>query len=195
MSIGDVTFKNIPFYKIAGRFDENDTEKTNCVLGDDIMSKGVWKIDFKNSVITFASSIDSIEQSEQQIKLPANFTLDGIEIPISFRDTIERVFFLDIGFNRMVLMPLKDFLPMCIPSDHTYSDSVRFYTPAGSGKTRNVEAMDRMKIGEEYYSTSISSNELVKERLLGRAFFAQFEYIIIDYLHKTVHVSTKMVNE
>ncbi len=34
-----------------------------------------------------------------------------------------------------------------------------------------------------------STNKLVKEPLIGRFFFEQFEFLILDYLNKAVYIS------
>jgi hypothetical protein len=60
LSFGSVIFEKAPFYIMET--DTND-QTYDGVFGSELMSRGIWKIDFKNNLLTFTSSIDSLPES------------------------------------------------------------------------------------------------------------------------------------
>jgi len=190
ISIGQVNFINVPFYNISN---ETNTGKTDGAIGENIMSEGIWKIDFKNHVINFASSIDSIKGLQEAGQLPAVFTSNAIEIEVSFRNKIMEKFELDLGYNGSAILPVAEFEPIVAGNKKVYTAAKRFSTPAGAVTIDNTIAVDSIRIGHQPFIIAISTNKLVKEKLLGRNFFDQFEFIVIDYPGKAVYLSKKQL--
>jgi len=54
---------------------------------------------------------------------------------------------------------------------------------------------DSIQIGRLYFNTPVTTNEKVREKLIGLRFFGDFNFIIIDYLNKAVYLSKKRINE
>ncbi|HEY8967718.1 MAG TPA: hypothetical protein VIM64_01460, partial [Puia sp.] len=89
VGLGRVTFANVPFYKIAGPM--------QGAFGENLISKGVWDIDFENNTLTFASSIDSIGGVEWAFPLPANFSDNAVWISFGFKGGRTKLLQLDLG--------------------------------------------------------------------------------------------------
>jgi hypothetical protein len=188
INIGGLSFTNIPFYNISN---ENNNGKIDGAIGESIMKHGIWKIDFKNKRIAIASDIDSIQGIRSATALPALFTGKAIEIEICFSNGNKQGVGLDLGFNGAIILPSAAFMRAIAPNKKTVMEKRRFSTPAGSGIVDDRTARDRIQAGHEPFETTVSSNKLVTEKLIGLRFFKQFEFIVIDYINKAVYVSKK----
>ena len=73
VSIGNISFFNVPFYKISHQTNKHGYYQLNGVLGEELIDKGIWKLDFRKSMITFTSSIDSLKELAQAYLLPSKF--------------------------------------------------------------------------------------------------------------------------
>jgi hypothetical protein len=192
ISLGNVTFKNFGFYKISGETHPGKNEKVEGTFGENLLSVGVWKIDFKNKLITFASSIDSLREMSYAQSFPCKFTGNSIEVEINLRNISTKKFELDLGFNGMMILPLKEFTQIEIGNKRIYTDSLRFSTPSSSEIVENIHAHDTIKINRSFFLTTLTTNKLIKETLIGRLFFERFEFIILDYPDRLVFVSKNM---
>ena len=183
ISLGQVTFVNVPFYKIS--------DQMKGVFGDNLISKGVWEIDFRERKMIFASSIDSMKDLEQAELFSSNFTNDGIKISVSFRNNISEDVELDFGFNGGILLPISDFIQITKENNNRYKSDLQFSTPSSKQILENTQAMDTIRIQKNMFSTIIITNKLAKEKLIGLGFFEQFEFVIFDYKNKLFYVSKK----
>ena len=191
VQLGSVSFKNVSFYNISN---PSSAGKADGVIGENIMSRGVWKIDFKNQQLHFASSADSIEGLDETDLLPANFTDNGIEIMVSFRNSVTEKLELDLGYNGWIIIPAEMAKPIFV-NKKIYTDSMRFSTPGSTAIIKNSVVADSIQIGRLYFNTPVTTNEKVREKLIGLRFFGDFNFIIIDYLNKAVYLSKKRINE
>lgn len=185
ISIGAISFVNIPFYNIS----KEKNAAADGVIGESIMQHGIWKIDFKNNRLAIASDLDSIPGIAWSNPVQARFTGKAIELEIRFSNNNRQSISLDLGFNGSIILPSADFKLAIAPGRKTALEKRRFSTPAGSGIVDDRSAMDRIHTGRQAFETLISSNELVKEKLIGLRFFKQFEFIVIDYPNKAVYLS------
>ena len=190
--LGGVHFKNVSFYNISN---PSNAGKADGVIGENIMNKGVWKIDFTHQQLQFASSIDSVKGLEEAELLTAEFTDNAIEIKIAFRNAITETLELDLGYNGAVILPAEMAKPIFYGNTKIYTDSMQFSTPGGTAAIKNSVANDKIEIGGRNFNTFITSNEMVREKLIGLRFFNSFNFIVIDYLNKAVYVSKKTINE
>jgi hypothetical protein len=190
LSLGQVTFNHFAFYKISGRSYAGKTDLGEGVIGDNLLSQGIWKIDFKNQKIIFASSMDSIGDLQNAQLLPCKFTDNTIEIELEFLHKKTKTFQLDLGFNGMLIMPLEEFMSFEI-GKKIYADSFRFSTPSGFELVENRHVWDTVKIGQKLYFPGLDANKSVKEKLIGLRFFEQFKFSILDYVNKAVYISKK----
>ena len=58
------------------------------VFGDNLISKGIWKIDFEKNILTFASNIDSMEGLQEAIRIPSRFVDNIISLDVVFSNNI-----------------------------------------------------------------------------------------------------------
>jgi predicted aspartyl protease len=181
-----LTFKNIALYNIATP--ENDS-RPDGVIGDNIMREGVWKIDFKNLRLQFASSYDSIEGWQEADLLPASFTEDAIEINVQFSNGIRHTLELDLGYNGFIIVPAEVFASVTGSNKKIQKDSMLFSTPADASIVETSMAADSIETGGRRLGTLISTNPMVKENLLGLQFFSRFAFIILDYPRQRIYVS------
>jgi len=188
ISIGNLRFKNVLFYNISNK---QIAGKSDGVIGENIMSEGIWKIDFRDNILTIASSVDSIKEMEQTILLPAVFTSKAIEVEAGFRNGIKKKVELDLGYNGYIMMSSFAFDSIAEGNKKSYKESRQISTPAGSANIEDISVSDSILIGQRRFNTVISTNQLVKESLIGLNFFSQFDFIIIDYVNKAVYISKK----
>ena len=194
ISLGQVTFKNFDFYKISNEPYAGKNEVGDGALGENLISKGIWKIDFKNKIITFASSLDSLGEMQNAKLLPCKFIDKAIEMEVTLRGKNIKIFQLDLGFNGMMMMPLEEFMPIEMGNKLMFFDSLRFSTPSSFEDLENTHALDTISIDRNYYLATLTTNKLVKETLIGRRFFERFEFLILDYLNKSVYVSKNTIH-
>jgi hypothetical protein len=178
--LGGIEFRNVRTYLISN--------KNSGVIGEEMINRGVWKIDFRKQVLTFASSIDSIEAKQHAEVLPATFSDKGITVPVMLPNKIRKNLPVDFGFNGCVLLPSEDFDKIVQGNINLYHDSLRFSTPSQSTRVTTTQAFDSLIINNKKYITGFATNERVREALLGRGFFIQFKYVILDYIGKTVYI-------
>ena len=191
ISLGDVAFFNVPFYNIAQQKTRQWNDKIAGVFGEELIDKGIWKIDFKNESIIFTSSLDSFKDLAGTSLLPSQFKDDIIEIEMSFRKNIKKTLEVDMGYNGDILVPLTLFNSVSLGNKRTLTDTLLFSTPGRSENVLNHLTLDSVKIGKNFFPVSIASNQSDKEMLLGAHFFKQFEFVIFDYINGAVYVSNK----
>jgi hypothetical protein len=163
----------------------------NGAFGENLISKGIWEINFVTNVITFASSVDSLEDIFKAEIFPARFSAKGLEIDIELSNHSKKKAALDFGYNREILLPWKVFHAMKLPAERVKTDSILFSTPASAEVVQNSTVADTISIGGNPYGTLISSNKEDKRILIGRMFFMRFEFVIFDYMNKRIWVSKK----
>ena len=160
------------------------------VLGIDAMSGGIWKIDFKKEELTFASSVDSIEQTGEAEIFPTTFSEHAITIEVRFGNNVETMA-VDLGYNGDLLLPLNEFKKFALPNK-TLFNVAKFNTPTSQNVVNNLSIIDTINISHNWFSAIISSNELVKEKLIGLAFFRRFDYVIFDFVNKRIYTPRKV---
>jgi hypothetical protein len=183
ISLGQVTFVNVPFYKIA--------DQMEGAFGENLISKGVWEINFKKKEMIFASSTDSLQDLEQAELFSSNFTDNRIKISVSFRNNKTEDVALDFGFNGGILLPNSDFLQITKGCNNIYKKDLQFSTPTTKNILETTNAFDTIRIQKNMFKTFISTNKLAVEKSIGRGFFAYFEFVIFDYKNKLFYVSKR----
>jgi hypothetical protein len=185
-----VTFSHLDFYKISGKSYAGKGERGDGAIGENIMSKGIWKIDFKNQKIIFASGIDSIGKLNDAQLLPSKFSEHTIEIELLFPNRKTQVFQLDLGFNGTLIMPLEEFGTF-EAGKKIFRDSFRLSTPSDFELVENMTVEDTVLVNQKLYWVFLNANKSVKYKLVGLGFFQRFEFLILDYLHNEVYISKK----
>jgi len=181
VGLGRVIFANVPFYKISGSM--------QGAFGENLISKGVWEINFNKNILTFASSIDSIGDIEGASLLPSNFSDNTIWISFGFKGGRTKPLQLDLGFNGGMLLPSKDFKQLTRGQAHTNKQMQSFSTPGSTNELETTSFLDTVFIQKVPYTAVISTNKRAAERLIGLEFFQQFAYVILDYKSRRVYVS------
>lgn len=192
VSLGNVSFFNIPFYNIVHQINKRRDDKIYGVFGEESIAKGIWKIDFKNEIITLTSNIDSLKEISEAMLLPSKFKDNVIELEVSFQKEIIKTLEVDLGYNGEIFIPIKLYNIISADNKRTLADTLLFSTPGGSENVLNHLALDSVKIGKKFFPVSIASNQSDKEMLMGAGFFKQFEFVIFDYINKAVYVSKKV---
>jgi len=191
ISLGNVSFFDSPFYNIVHQVDPRRDDKIYGVFGEELIDKGIWKIDFKNETITFTSSLDSLKELSEANVLPSRFNEGVIELDVLFQKNIRKALEIDMGYNGWILIPLKLFGIVSAGNKRRHADTLLFSTPGGSENVLNLSILDSIKIGKKFLPVSIASNQRNNEMLIGAGFFRQFEFVIFDYINGAVYVSNK----
>ncbi len=191
LTFENITFRKIPFYLMADDSKEDTNLEDDGVFGGDLMSTGVWKIDFKKSELTFASSIDSLKETNQAEIFTSNFDQENINVDVLFESNIAKKMAVDLGYNGDLLLPPTEFNKIST-SHKTYLTSSKFKTPAGENIVNCVSFIDTVKMNHNWFFVIVSSNEKVKERLLGLQFFRRFDFVIFDFINKKIYLPKKV---
>jgi len=185
----NILFRNIPFYVMPDKLKNNQGD--DGVFGIDAMSKGVWKIDFRNSKLTFASSIDSFSEINQAEILPATFNRYSITVDVDFGNNNVKKMAIDLGYNDYMLMPITEFHKIS-PLKKDYLNLKNFSTPAGENVVNTLSISDTVQINRNWFFTIINSTETAKENLIGLSFFKRFDYVIFDFIDKRMYIPKKV---
>lgn len=187
---GDINVRNVAFLTTPY------VRKTaSGLLGRNILKKGVWKIDFENKMITFANSTDSIGPVDKMDKLPVKFDyFDRITVKMTMEKKMTDVFEVDFGYNGAVTLPFKQFSKLA-KDGYVRKASGTATTAAGAVET-NYYLLEHGILtfkDETYLDFTITSSDVIKDKLLGLGFFSQFKYVIIDYVNKALYLSREKV--
>ncbi len=189
LSFENIVFRNVTFYVMP--YNTKGNKNDDGVLGIDIMSKGIWKIDFRKNELSFASDIDSFKEIKQTEIFPATFDHQAITVSVDFGNSNVKKMSIDLGYNGDMLMPLGEFKSIS-KSNKTFVNLSRFSTPASENVVNNLSVFDTVNISHNWFITIVSSNETVKERLIGLAFFRRFDYVIFDFINKRIYIPKKV---
>jgi hypothetical protein len=183
-TFGNVSFNDVNFYKI-----QDDGVKPVGVIGDNIISLGVLKIDFEFNKVIFTSSVDSLGKILSEMRLlPTHFENNIFTVQATFSNGIKKNFEVDIGFNGNGLLPLKEFKEINqLQSSNTYPAA--FSTPKGKQVLNQYLAHENILLGTDSVSFDYSTNEKIAESILGLGFFRQFKSVILDYPNKHIYIS------
>ena len=189
LAFANIVFTKIPFYVMPGNSNENKND--DGVFGLDMMSKGIWKIDFKNSYLTFTSDIDSLQEISQAEIFPSTFNEQSIKTDVAFGNNIVKTMAIDLGFNGDFLLPLTEFDKLSNRSK-AVTDSARLSTPGSAGTVNSLLIFDTVNINHSWFHALVSSNKTVKEQLIGLLFFRRFDFIILDFINKRIYLPKKV---
>lgn len=185
---GAVAFNKAPFYIIDS---EPDDQTYDGAFGSELMSKGIWKIDFKNNVLTFVSSIDSLPESAGCEPIVAVVDNNRIVINVKSARGLTQPMFVDLGFNGDLLVSEDD--SMYLSSRNKFSsEQMMLSTPSDTKIVSRLSAIDTVQISNHWFVTMLSTRKSSKDRLIGLQFFKRFQFIIIDFKNKKLLVP-KMV--
>ncbi len=168
-----------------------DNTNDDGVFGSELMSKGIWKIDFKQNELTFTSDIDSLQEMGQTEIFPSIFSAESIKVDVKFGNNIVKNMAIDLGFNGDLIMPFKEFNKLGT-RNRAFTDSARFSTPGSDKIVNRLIVFDTVNINHNWFFVIISSNETAKERLIGLQFFRRFDFVIFDFINKRIYVPKKV---
>jgi hypothetical protein len=187
---------NVQFNKVVVNETADQTVKVSYpydgIFGKNLMQKGIWKIDFEHNLLIMTSSIDSIDGIKDAQKLPVKFSgLSKIKMEVAFKNNVKSTLELDLGYNGGVAIKKKTFDK--IDLDHTAKVKEGTTTSAAGTQKVTFYSLDneQVKAGGKDFTIGIRSNNAHTLNLLGLQFFAQFKFVIFDYLNKAVYVSNE----
>jgi hypothetical protein len=186
VTIGGLHLNDVLMYKISDTGD-----RKIGVIGENIISLGVWMIDFEYNKLIFASSADSLGKKViyESHLLPTTFKNNTFSVePVI--NGVKKKFYVDIGFNGEAILPLDDFKEIC-DSKKTVSHHATFSTPNGKQNLDNLTSYEKILLGTDSVAFVFTTNEKVAESVVGLGFFRQFHFVILDYPNKQIYVSIK----
>jgi predicted aspartyl protease len=194
LSFGDVSFKQVAFMETSlSNFSDafyDNIEKPVGLFGGDLLSKGVWKINFKDSILTFASSADSIENLNETTEIPIYSSLNGlIYINAIVKNSITQKLTIDFGFGGMILLPKDIFDNIDNRNEAVLKDTLIATLASKSKITKRTLQRENVMINNKNYSTQIITFDNSKMSLIGLNFFKQFDFVVIDYSKKKLYLS------
>jgi hypothetical protein len=190
LTFENIMFTKVPFYVMP--YNSKDDANDDGIFGIDLISKGIWKIDFKKKELTFTSDIDSLPGISQAEIFPSVFDGQSIKIDVRFGNNVVKKMGVDWGYNGNLLLPLKEFNKINT-ENKAVSRFARFSTPASSKTINILSIFDTVNINRNWFSTIVSSGETVRERLIGLQFFRVFDYVIFDFINKQIYIPKKVL--
>jgi hypothetical protein len=189
--LGSISFDNVIIYNISSANHDVNRTRINSAFGDNLISLGIWKIDFENNLITFASSLDSITGLQNTTRLPSEFNDNIISIDASFSKHIHRKLAVDLGYNGSVVIPKQQPGEIDTSFDTAQTTKTVLKTLSGNHYANDIVSVGRINIGSRSYPAILHSSGVIKEGLLGLEFFRQFKFVVLDYRNKSIYVSTE----
>ncbi len=194
VKFGTVKFSRATFYDMPQiAIQEWNKAATSGVFGDNLISKGVWKIDFRRHALTFASTLDSIADISDTVLIPSKFVDNNISFNVIFGHGIEQSASLDLGYNGCFIIPMSLFRQIDTNNKIIADTEYTSVTAVSSFNAFHYSVPQSIKIHDKYYLVNIVASEHVQEILVGLAFFSSFEYLLIDYGANLVYVSKRMI--
>lgn len=184
-----VKFTEVPFYVMPNDFGHLNSD--DGVLGGDLMSKGIWGIDFRRRILIFTSDLDSLPQIRNTENLPAVFSKDYIKINVELGKGMVKTVAVDLGYRGDILLPMKDFMDIRT-SNKRFSTTSNFMTPASESVVDGIFFLDTVKVNNNWFRVRVSSNEKVKERLIGAEFFDRFDFVVFDFKKRKIYTAKKV---
>lgn len=179
-----VIFTKVPFYIIDS--DPND-QSYDGVLGSELMSKGIWKFDFKKNLLTFTSSIDSLPESAICESILATVESNRIMVNVGLSNGLTQRMFVDLGFNGDLLVSQDDSTYLLSKSKFV-KGTVKLSTPSDTKIISQLLTFDTVKISNHWFGVSVSTTKSTNDRLIGLQFFRRFSFIIIDFKNRRLLV-------
>ena len=133
--LGKVKFDNAVIYDISQPI-LNGWNRSGVTeaFGDNLISSGIWKIDFENNLLTFGSDIDSIKGCQNTIGIPARFRHNIISEEVFFSKRIHYWASVDLGYSGFIIMPMKQFKQMDAADKAFINTQSVLSTPTGRVK-------------------------------------------------------------
>ncbi|HTR31667.1 MAG TPA: hypothetical protein VMH27_20485 [Puia sp.] len=184
-----VEFRAVPFYVMPNNFGHLNSD--DGVFGGDLMSRGIWEIDFRRRILTFTSELDSLRDIANSEILPAVFNKDNIKIDVELGKGVVKTAAIDLGYHGDIILPMEDFLAIRT-ANKKFSRPSEFMTPASASVVNDLYFFDTIKLNNNWFHVMVSSNEKVKERLVGVEFFDRFDFVVFDFKNSKIHISKKV---
>jgi hypothetical protein len=112
-------------------------------------------------------------------------------IDVTFEKNIIKTMAVDLGYNGDLLMPLKEFNKIS-SQNKIFTTPAKFNTPASNNLINSLSIFDTININHNWFFTIVSSNEKVKEQLIGLQFFRKFDFVIFDFINKQIYIPKKV---
>jgi predicted aspartyl protease len=191
VKFGTVTFNHILTKGVPDKT-ENNNYKYDGIFGDNLLMKGVWKIDFEKNIITFTNTIDSIDNLQDAEKITTSYSLsDNFMIDILFENNIKEKFEVDLGYNGYLTIPLTEFDKIDLNKKAIIKNSTNTFIVGTQNVTQYQLPNTTIKFSDRTKSltTTLISSNVMKMKLIGVGFFSKFKFVVFDYPNKTIYIS------
>lgn len=188
--LGNVLITNASLLRVNENKDTHDTVYPNMdgILGLSLLRKGVWKIDFEQNTLTFASSMDSLRDIADKIKFAESSVFDIFNTQVQFNGLKKKVT-VDFGTNAGIFMPLDDMKSLNDFSKAEVSNSTKKTAAGISSETAYRLPDEKISINGHTFSVRVIGSKNQTEAVIGLSFFKQFRYVILDYPNGVMYVS------
>jgi predicted aspartyl protease len=195
VKLGNTTINHVMLTGVIDRTNRS-MFSDDGTLGDNVMILGAWKIDFEHKTITFANSIDSLDNVKEAQKLAAKFTrADNFIVDVTFNNNLKVPVEIDLGANGTIVLKKEAFDKMDVSHKAVVSES-EIISMAGAQTLKKYTLNDvPLKIGGQDYKMAVRSFDKLTTSLLGMSFFSQFKFIIFDYPNKTFYLSNEKISK
>jgi len=190
--LGGVLVTNPSFIKMPKSNKAADTSypRFDGILGMSLLRNGVWKIDFEQNLLTFASNIDSITGIDDKVLFAESNLFDLFKTTVAM-DGFSGKVSVDFGANLGMMLPLDDMKQLNHYSQATTKTGTMKTAAGVSAITTYRLPAEQIRINDHSYTVRVVGSKDQSDAVIGLDFFRQFKYVIIDYPKGKLYVGAQ----
>lgn len=190
LRIGDLAINDVAFLQLPAKSFQSNRNYIGY-LGNNVLSQCALMIDFKNSLLHFASKKDTLSVNLSDFE-PLDVTFsksDQVTFNSLYINGLNVQVELDIGYNGAIYVDNKNF-DRLNQNEKVTTKSGEVGTGSGisSAEFRIMDSA-ATKIGNMEVKANVHNNNKVAVNVLGVGMLSKFEAILIDYPNKKFYVS------
>jgi len=197
IDIGEINFLNTG----AAIADLNSSSAFAClkidgIIGANLMKKAIWKIDYKNQVITITNSIDALSIPETAYKVQFSQELTGTPlININLNGIVAKDVTIDSGSNRNIKLAKQDFYNLAntmpsLPKLTSFGNSSYGLYGIGKNDSTFTTIVPQVSLGDILLKNTIVKFKGKSTSIIGNKFFKNYD-LIFNWFNNEIYFIEK----
>ncbi|MGL2963074.1 PDZ domain-containing protein [Flavobacterium sp. RSB2_4_14] len=197
LKIGNTFFRNIDARALSNSFNSNCV-KIDGIIGANLLSNMIWKIDYNNSKLLFSNSIDDFEFSQKANII--DFTTVGTNNSPLISLKIDNVLFekvmVNVGSNGTISLPITDFKNKA----NNYKNAIYNGTEKFSGKnqlslfTEICTMVPKVALGTSEFGETMINFFDNGASMIGNKILKDYD-VTIDWRNKKIYLDNYVFRE
>ncbi len=177
----NIVIKNINAVKINLK---KYKEKVNIIIGNNILKKMVWFIDFKTSEVRVGKTVKDFKSINEYKKIKFNFSSNLIKLDVKHNQYYKKIIF-DTGSKSQINLPIRDTI--------YFNKSMLLKTNSYNNYSGNKYKILKIELREIDLANNVKFNDVLAtfgvgfSRILG-VDLLQESKIIIDYMNNNLYI-------